>query len=175
MQPVRGEKFWKIDLSQAMQPPQIHKLVGRPKLKRVREKYEARKREGLWSKSRKGLQMTCGNCSVVGHNRRRCPLLQEGRQVLPDEPIFMQTPKFVAASSRKTSHQSSEEFNEAAGPLKSKRKNVSKDKVDALPKRSKNDGREKVVAPSIAIVDEDEVEDDIESEDEDTVLAPRDI
>ena len=75
IQPVRGEKFWKIDLSQAMQPPQIHKLVGRPKLKRVREKDKARKREGLWSKSRKGLQMTCGNCSVVGHNRRRCPLV----------------------------------------------------------------------------------------------------
>lgn len=75
IQPVRGEKFWKIDLSQAMQPPQIHKLVGRPKLKRVREKDEARKREGLWSKSRKGLQMTCGNCSAVGHNRRRCPLV----------------------------------------------------------------------------------------------------
>ncbi|KAH0748293.1 hypothetical protein KY290_027525 [Solanum tuberosum] len=47
IQPVRGEKFWKIDPSQAMQPPQIHKLVGRPKLKRVREKDEARKREGL--------------------------------------------------------------------------------------------------------------------------------
>ncbi|WMV29052.1 hypothetical protein MTR67_022437 [Solanum verrucosum] len=50
IQPVMGEKFWKIDPSQAMQPPQIHKLVGRPKLKRVREKDEARKKEGLWSK-----------------------------------------------------------------------------------------------------------------------------
>uniref|UniRef100_A0A3Q7ECQ1 PB1-like domain-containing protein n=1 Tax=Solanum lycopersicum TaxID=4081 RepID=A0A3Q7ECQ1_SOLLC len=173
MQPVRGEKFWKIDLSQSMQPPQIHKLVGRPKLKRVREKDEARKREGLWSKSRKGLQMTCGNCSAVGHNRRRCPLLQEGRQVLPDEPILMPTLEFVASSSRQTSHQSSEEFNEVAGPSKSKRKNVSKDKVDALPKRSKNDGKEKVIAPLIAIVDRDEVEDSIESEDENTILAPR--
>lgn len=85
----------------------------------------------------------------------------------------MPTLEFVASSSRQTSHQSSEEFNEVAGPSKSKRKNVSKDKVDALPKRSKNDGKEKVVAPLIAIVDQDEVEDGIESEDEDTVLAPR--
>ena len=47
----------------------------------------------------------------------------------------MSTLEFVASSSRQTSHQSSEEFNEVAGPSKSKRKNVSKDKVDALPKR----------------------------------------
>ena len=75
----------------------------------------------------------------------------------------MPTLEFVASSSRQTSHQSSEEFNEAAGPSKSKRKNVSKDKVDALPKRSKNDGKEKVVALSIPIVDQYEVEDGIES------------
>ncbi|WMV38496.1 hypothetical protein MTR67_031881 [Solanum verrucosum] len=178
IQPVRGEKFWKIDPSQAMQPPQIHKLVGRPKLKRVREKDEARKREGLWSKSRKGLQMTCGNCSAVGHNRRRCPLLQKGRQVLPapqlseeNESVFMPTPGFVASSSRQTSQQSSQAFNEASGSSKSKRKNVSKDKVDAIPKRSKNSGKEIVIAPSIATVDE--VEDGIESEDKDIVFAPR--
>ncbi|KAH0699669.1 hypothetical protein KY284_013884 [Solanum tuberosum] len=163
-----------------MQPPQIHKLVGRPKLKRVREKDEARKREGLWSKSRKGLQMTCGNCSAVGHNRRRCPLLQKGRQVLsalqPSEEnksVFMPTPGFVASSSRQTSQQSSQASNEASGPSKPKRKNVSKDKVDAIPKRSKNSGKEIVIAPSIATVDEDEVEDGIESEDEDIVFAPR--
>ncbi|KAH0656058.1 hypothetical protein KY285_030940 [Solanum tuberosum] len=180
IQPVRCEKFWKIDHSQAMQPPQIHKLVGRPKLKRGREKDEARKREGLWSKSRKELQMTCGNCSAIGHNRRRCPLLQKGRQVLPalqpseeNKPVIMPTPGFVTSFSRQTSHQSSQAFNEAPGPSKSKRKNVSKDKVDAIPKRSKNSGKEIVVAPSIATVDEDEVEDGIESEDEDTVFAPR--
>ena len=65
----------------------------------------------------------------------------------------MPTLEFVASSSQQSSHQSSEEFNEVAGPSKSKRKNVSKDKVDALPKRSKNDGKEKVIAPLIAIVD----------------------
>ena len=57
----------------------------------------------------------------------------------------MPTLEFVASSSRQTSHQSSEEFNEAAGPLKSKRKNVSKDKVDALPKKSKKDGKKKLL------------------------------
>ncbi|KAG5607357.1 hypothetical protein H5410_028849 [Solanum commersonii] len=85
----------------------------------------------------------------------------------------MSTPEFVASSSRQTSQQSSQAFNEASGPSKSKRKNVSKDKVDAISKRSKNSGKEIVVAPSIATVDKDEVEDGIESEDEDTVFAPR--
>ncbi|KAG5628059.1 hypothetical protein H5410_013277 [Solanum commersonii] len=95
-----------------MQPPQIHKLVGRPKLKRVREKDEARKREGLWSKSRKGLQMTCGSYLIfVGHNRRRCPLLQKedkfSKAPQPseeNESVFMPTHRFVASSSRQTSH-----------------------------------------------------------------------
>ncbi|KAH0715348.1 hypothetical protein KY284_008253 [Solanum tuberosum] len=106
--------------------------------------------------------------------------LQKERQVLSapqpseeNEPIFMLTPGFVASFSRQTSQQSSQAFNKASGPSKSKRKKVSKDKVDAIPKRSKNSGKEIVVAPSIATVDEDEVEDGIESEDEDTVFAPR--
>uniref|UniRef100_M1DYB9 Transposon MuDR mudrA n=1 Tax=Solanum tuberosum TaxID=4113 RepID=M1DYB9_SOLTU len=107
-------------------------------------------------------------------------VLQKGGQVLQapqpseeNELIFMPTPGFVASSSRQTSQQSSQAFNEALGPSKSKRKNVSKDRVDAIPKRSKNSGKEIVVALSIATVDEDEVEDGIESEDEDTVFAPR--
>ncbi|KAH0669779.1 hypothetical protein KY285_023933 [Solanum tuberosum] len=74
-----------------------------------------------------------------------------------NKPVFMPTPGFVASSSRQTSQQSSQAFNEAHDPSKSKRKNVSKDKVDAIPNRSKNN----------------EVEDGIESEDEDTMFAPR--
>ncbi|KAJ8559332.1 hypothetical protein K7X08_003390 [Anisodus acutangulus] len=37
----RGDKFWKIDPSQAMEPPQIVKLASRPKVKRNRAKDEA--------------------------------------------------------------------------------------------------------------------------------------
>ncbi|KAH0725839.1 hypothetical protein KY290_001666 [Solanum tuberosum] len=106
--------------------------------------------------------MTCGNCSAVDYNRRRCPLLQKGKQVLPDVPVSAPQP---------IDKQASNQVKQAPGPSKSKRKNVSKDKVDAVPKRSKNSGKEKVVAPSIAIVDE--VEGGIESEDDDTLVAPR--
>ncbi|KAK6802607.1 hypothetical protein RDI58_000388 [Solanum bulbocastanum] len=58
-----------------MEPPEVHKMVGRPKTKRERERDEARKREGLWSNSRKGLKMSCGHCSAPGHNKRNCPLV----------------------------------------------------------------------------------------------------
>ncbi|KAK4713801.1 hypothetical protein R3W88_019708 [Solanum pinnatisectum] len=64
-------------------------------------------------------------------------------------------------------------FNEAVGPSESMRKSVSKEKVDAVPKRSKNNGKEKIVSPPIATVDEDEVECGIESKDKDTVVAPK--
>lgn len=75
IQPVRGEKFWKVHPSHAMEPPGIHKMVGRSKVFRVRKKNEARKREGLWSKSRKGLKMTCGHCSATSHNLRTYPII----------------------------------------------------------------------------------------------------
>ncbi|KAM3355751.1 hypothetical protein P3S68_022464 [Capsicum galapagoense] len=67
-----------------MEPPKIRKMVGRPKHKRGREKNEARMREGLWSRSRKGLKMTCGHCSTRDHNQRICPLLQRRTEVLQD-------------------------------------------------------------------------------------------
>ncbi|KAK6797563.1 hypothetical protein RDI58_005265 [Solanum bulbocastanum] len=77
LQPVRGKKFWKVKPEHVMEPPEIYKMVGRPKLKRKREKDEARKREGAWSSSRKGLLMTCGYCCNRGHNIRTFPLVSE--------------------------------------------------------------------------------------------------
>ncbi|KAK4345485.1 hypothetical protein RND71_035661 [Anisodus tanguticus] len=46
IQLVRGNKSWKVDPSHAMEPPEIHKMVGRPKVKRTRVKNEAMKRRG---------------------------------------------------------------------------------------------------------------------------------
>ncbi|PHT60112.1 hypothetical protein CQW23_02475 [Capsicum baccatum] len=115
IQPVRGEKFWKIDPSHAMEPPEIVKMVGRSKLKRKREKAEARKREGVWSASRKGVKMTCGHCGDTGHNQRKCPLLQRTAQTAQDVvvaaplasqesiSVFMPTPDFICSSSQQKS------------------------------------------------------------------------
>ncbi|XP_049368004.1 uncharacterized protein LOC125832858 [Solanum verrucosum] len=72
MQPVRGQKFWKVDPSSAMLPPDVVKQLGRPKMNRNREPDEARKRKGEWSQSRKGTQMTCSNCGESNHNVRSC-------------------------------------------------------------------------------------------------------
>ncbi|XP_075074571.1 uncharacterized protein LOC107830784 [Nicotiana tabacum] len=44
IQHVKGEKVWKIEPSQAMEPPELVKLVGRPKVKRDRQKDEAVKK-----------------------------------------------------------------------------------------------------------------------------------
>lgn len=65
-----------------MEPPEIRKLVGRPKVKRIRKEDEVRKREGLWLKSSKGLQMTRGNCSAPDHNRRKCPLVNHDQLLI---------------------------------------------------------------------------------------------
>lgn len=67
------------------------------------------------------------------------------------ESIFMPTPGFATSSSQQTSQQSSQVINEVPSPS----------------------NRSKVVAPSSPIADEDEVEGDIESEDEETMVAPR--
>ncbi|XP_009786750.2 uncharacterized protein [Nicotiana sylvestris] len=52
-QPVRGENIWKIEPSHAMEPPELVKLAGRPKVKRDRQKDEAIKRQGVWSQPKK--------------------------------------------------------------------------------------------------------------------------
>lgn len=72
LQPVRSEKFWKVDPHQAMEPPDLVKMVGRPKTKRVRKKDEAIKRQGEWASSRKGRVMTCNNCGEPNHNSKGC-------------------------------------------------------------------------------------------------------
>ncbi|KAH0697520.1 hypothetical protein KY289_015002 [Solanum tuberosum] len=72
LQPVRGEPFWKCDPLHAIEPPELVKLVGRPKLMREREKDEAVKRQGVWKQIRKGKMMTCSNCGEQNHNARGC-------------------------------------------------------------------------------------------------------
>lgn len=69
--PVRGEKFWKILPEHAMEPPELVKIVGRPKVKRTREKNEESKRQGEWSHSRKKTIMTCSKCGSSDHNARK--------------------------------------------------------------------------------------------------------
>ncbi|XP_070054682.1 uncharacterized protein [Nicotiana tomentosiformis] len=81
LQPVRGEKFWKIDPSQAMEPPELVKLAGWPKVKRDRQKDEAVKRQGVWSQSRKGRVMTCDKCGQPNHNARTCAQQPKGNQL----------------------------------------------------------------------------------------------
>ncbi|XP_009775360.2 uncharacterized protein [Nicotiana sylvestris] len=79
LQPVRGEIFWKINPSQAMEPPELVKLAGRPKVKRDRQKDEAIKRQGLWSQSKKGRVVTCSKYGETTHNARTCGQQPKGK------------------------------------------------------------------------------------------------
>nr|XP_009799616.1 PREDICTED: uncharacterized protein LOC104245669 [Nicotiana sylvestris] len=78
LMPVRGEKFWKVLPEHAMDPPPRAKTVGRPKVKRNREKDEANKRQGDWAASRRGTRMTCSICGELDHNSRTCKVGGEG-------------------------------------------------------------------------------------------------
>ncbi|PHT42480.1 hypothetical protein CQW23_16505 [Capsicum baccatum] len=103
IQPVRGSKFWKVDSAHAMEPPEIHKMASRPKLKRKKEKTESRKGEWVWSASRKGLKMTCGHCGATGHNQRKCPLViadTDGDESEEDEQLTIQPKRISEAKTR---------------------------------------------------------------------------
>ncbi|OIT19989.1 hypothetical protein A4A49_21844 [Nicotiana attenuata] len=80
LQPVRGEKFWKVEASHAMEPPEFVKMAGRPKVNRTREKNEKVNRQGEWMQSRKGRIMKCSTCGQPGHNARGCAKNSKGKQ-----------------------------------------------------------------------------------------------
>ncbi|KAK6781661.1 hypothetical protein RDI58_019457 [Solanum bulbocastanum] len=80
LQPIRGEPFWKYDPLHAIEPPELFKLVGRPKLMREREKDEVVKRQRVWKQTRKGKVMTCSNCGEQNHNARGCEKAKQGKQ-----------------------------------------------------------------------------------------------
>ncbi|KAM3359421.1 hypothetical protein P3S68_019131 [Capsicum galapagoense] len=166
-----------------MKPPEIHKIVGRPKVLREKEKNKARKREEFWSKSRKGLKMTCGYYGAISHNSRTCPILQRREEALQDvalsapqpseESIFMPTLGFSASSSQHIS----QSIDEVVGPSNKKRK--AKDKLVAPSKRfvKNNIAASSIVQKTIAtlktLVDEDETRDELEVEDEQPLHRPR--
>nr|XP_016473026.1 PREDICTED: uncharacterized protein LOC107794984 [Nicotiana tabacum] len=80
LEPIKGEKFWNIESTHAMDPPLIVNMAGRPKMKRTREKNETINRQGEWSQSRKGRVMTCSTCGKSGHNARGCQKQSKGKQ-----------------------------------------------------------------------------------------------
>ncbi|XP_055962434.1 uncharacterized protein LOC126656900 isoform X2 [Mercurialis annua] len=75
MQPVRGNLFWEETGKEAIAPPRVMKLPGRPKKARTRDPNEPRKKTGKLS--RFGRVMTCRICKAPDHNIRRCPQYQQ--------------------------------------------------------------------------------------------------
>ncbi|KAK4377241.1 hypothetical protein RND71_003537 [Anisodus tanguticus] len=80
---------------------------------------------------------------------------------------FMPNPEFNASFSQQTNQQSSQPISEASGSSKSKRK--AKDKPVAPLKRSTQNS----VAPSSAIIDENEDQGELKDEDDQSILRPK--
>ncbi|WMV47379.1 hypothetical protein MTR67_040764 [Solanum verrucosum] len=62
----------KIETEQVMEPPELVNLVGKPRMNKKRDKYEALKRQTEWVAPRRGRKMTYLNCGIPGHNARGC-------------------------------------------------------------------------------------------------------
>ncbi|KAF3659192.1 hypothetical protein FXO38_12803 [Capsicum annuum] len=104
-----------VDPAHDMKPPEIQKTVGRSKVTRKKEKVESRKREGVWSASRKGPKMAYGHYGATGHNQRKCPLLNRSKEPVQDvlvlaprdsqeSGVFMPTLSCVASLNQQTNH-----------------------------------------------------------------------
>ncbi|KAK4340690.1 hypothetical protein RND71_039191 [Anisodus tanguticus] len=84
-----------------MGSPDLVKMPGRPKFKRIRQKDEVIKRQGEWENSRKGRIMTCNNCGEPNHNVKGCKKPANARpmkksRTLIDKPdeINLTAPQF---------------------------------------------------------------------------------
>ncbi|KAF3656469.1 hypothetical protein FXO38_14138 [Capsicum annuum] len=153
IQPVRGSKFWKVDPAQSMEPPEIQKMVGRPKVTRKRENAESRKREGL-NKSKEPVQdvlmLAPGDCQESG--------------------VFMPTSGCVASSSQHTKH-STQYACLSTGS--SNPKTNAKKFVGASRSKNKSVGLELHVAPSSATVTD--IDGDESEENEQPTIQPKRI
>ncbi|WOL04137.1 hypothetical protein Cni_G12858 [Canna indica] len=90
LQPVRGRNFWKVEYSDAMEPPPIAKMSGRPKVKRVRAKNEEIKRMDTWRVTRMSSKGRCSICGDIDHNIRSCTKIAEDRPTTENTNIHPQ-------------------------------------------------------------------------------------
>ncbi|XP_038693818.1 uncharacterized protein LOC119991542 [Tripterygium wilfordii] len=72
LEPIRGENMWPKSMQDVVVPPQLRRMPGRPKKKRMREQHEVTLKNKL---SRTGMLVTCRVCKGKGHNARskNCP------------------------------------------------------------------------------------------------------
>lgn len=68
---INGERMWPKGVGYLVEPPRIHKMPGRPKKNRKRDKDE-KDPKNLYRLRKVGVQMTCQNCFQKGHNSKSC-------------------------------------------------------------------------------------------------------
>ncbi|KAI8530241.1 hypothetical protein RHMOL_Rhmol11G0040900 [Rhododendron molle] len=69
MNPINGRELRPENENPTLLPPDVEKRVGRPKKARRREPEELADPKKL---RRKGIEMTCKECGIAGHNKRTC-------------------------------------------------------------------------------------------------------
>ncbi|PPS02819.1 hypothetical protein GOBAR_AA17840 [Gossypium barbadense] len=68
--PVRGPKQWaSLSNMQPILPPPLRRPLGRPTKVRRKEPDEPKTTERL---SKRGVEMRCSKCKIIGHNKRSC-------------------------------------------------------------------------------------------------------
>ena len=76
IKPINGPDMWPTVDCNPILPPRRRRMPGRPKVNRRKCPTE---KVGKHSVSKKGTSIPrCGNCHQEGHNKRRCPLLNQG-------------------------------------------------------------------------------------------------
>ncbi|KAM3234311.1 hypothetical protein P3L10_019671 [Capsicum annuum] len=75
MQLMSNMPLWPLSTNPFVALLKIEKLLGRPKKKRTKEFGES-KNSGKLPKT--GVNMTCSECHVKGHNKRGCPMKRSG-------------------------------------------------------------------------------------------------
>ena len=79
LQPIPSKKFMRWEEFEAIEPPLVKKMLGRPRKKRIRSSNESNRNTKFCKFSRKGQRQHCRICHQEEHNRVNCP--NKGQQV----------------------------------------------------------------------------------------------
>ncbi|KAL4576182.1 hypothetical protein LXL04_012271 [Taraxacum kok-saghyz] len=96
IKPINGPDMWPTVDCNPILPPRRRRMPGRPKVNRRKCPTE---KVGKHSVTKKGTSIPrCGICHQEGHNKRRCPLLNQANAHVDEEPVAVgnEEPEAVA-------------------------------------------------------------------------------
>lgn len=100
LNPVDGMDTWPVDDLNKPLPPIPRRMPGRPKKKRQRAVHEPMVRGKKVTKH--GIQMTCTNCGVKGHNKLSCDVEKKCEENEPKKKPKVTKKKSTTAAKKKS-------------------------------------------------------------------------